>query len=73
MEFMCAITSLSKHYMPQGGSHCGMKSEFLGTGMHVVSLKHVGITDWDKERLKITVNKSDSIIFGGFCGFKLMI
>jgi hypothetical protein len=22
----------------------------------VVILKHVGITDWDKERLKITVN-----------------
>ena len=29
--------------------------EFLGTGMMVVSLRDVGMTDWDKERLKMTV------------------
>ena len=42
--------------MLQGGSHYGMKPQFLGTGMMVVILKHFGITDWDKDRLNITVN-----------------
>ena len=30
--------------------------EFLKTGLMVVILKHVVITDWDMERLKMTVN-----------------
>ena len=60
VELMYAITSLSKHFMITEVSATGLKSlwhkafEFLGTGL--VILKHVGITDWDKKRLKITVN-----------------
>ena len=59
VELLRAITSLSKHFMITEVSvtwrssswhlsSCG--SEFLGTGMMVVILKPVGITDWDKER-----------------------
>ena len=30
---------------------------FLGTGTMVVCLKHIGITDSDRERLKMAVNR----------------
>ena len=34
---------------------------FLGTGSMVICLKHVGITDSDKERLKMSVNTLASL------------
>ena len=55
------MTRLSKHCMATGVSAAGLKSfrqvtfAFLGRGTMVVCLKHVGITDSDKERLKMSV------------------
>lgn len=66
VELMCAITSLSKHFMTTDVSATGRWSlwqevlEFLRTGMMVVILKHVVITDWDKERLKMNMPASCS-------------
>ena len=61
MVLMGATTSLSKHFMAIYVSALGRQSFrqvtllFLGTGTMVVCLKHVGITDPGRERLKISV------------------
>ena len=63
---VCAMTSLSEHFMATDVSATGQDSyrqvtlEFLGTGTMVVCFKYVGITDSDRERLKMAVKTVDS-------------
>ena len=53
------MTSLSKHFMAADVSATGLLSfrqvtlVFMGTGTMVVCLKHVGITDLVRDRLKM--------------------
>ena len=55
------MTSLSKHFMATDVSATNLQSfrhvilVFLGTGSMVVCLKNVGLTDLDKEMLRISV------------------
>ena len=55
------MTSLSTHFFATDVSAIGRWSfrqvtlVFLGSGTIVVCLKHVGITDSDRERLKMSV------------------
>jgi hypothetical protein len=59
MVLMCVISSLSNHFRITDVSATGRSSsrqvtlELMGTGTMVVRLKHIGITDWDKEIFKI--------------------
>jgi hypothetical protein len=47
MVLMCVMTSLSEYFII---TFRLITLELLGTGTMAVSLRHVGITDWDKER-----------------------
>jgi hypothetical protein len=66
MVSVCVLTSLSKHFIIADVSATGRSSfrqvtlELLGKVTMVVSLKHVGITDCDKERFKMSVKTLDS-------------
>jgi hypothetical protein len=56
MVLMSAMTSLSKHFMATDVSALGWYS-----GTMVVYLKHVGITDWVRERLNIVSWMANSL------------
>lgn len=64
MVLMCCMTIRSKHFMTIGVSATGQQSlkpdgdAFLGTGIIVVALKHVGTTAWLKEMLKMSERTS---------------
>ncbi len=65
-EQMCSLTSFSKHLLKMGVRVTGLQSFkhvilfFFGMGTMVDFLKHVGTTDRERERLKISVKNPAS-------------
>ncbi len=76
---MLCMTSLSKHFILIGVSAMGQQlfsqdtGDFFGTGMIVVDLRHVGMTAWLSEVLKISVRTSVSCSAQSFSTWRGML